>query len=230
MKRLSTNRACCVAILTLCLWLAPQAKAEEDAPLSYQGAYWGLQGHTGIVLPPDLGDGGAVGLTYGASARLATLASLLDVQATLMAAHYTRGGAGGEALAVDRLSLGLEIHGHPLLTLVLRSDFLFQWLAGLYASVGLDLDMAHVDGEWHTGPAVKIGGGSDIALTDPDRGWGVWLGVSYHAKVLSPRVPGLGALDEHVLLVTLAYRNNDSYFARVPRPEEIQYRVQPLDD
>jgi len=221
----------CLVLLAACLLVAPGARAEEEEPLGYQGAYWGLQAHLGVLLPDDLTDGSLPGPAYGVSARLATLASLVDIQATFLAGHYTRQGLAGGTVNIDRLSFGIEAHGHPFLTLMLKGDFLFQWLASLYGSFGLDLDLAQAgDGRWFHDAGLKLGGGSDVALTDVNQGWALWLGFSYHTKISSIRVPGLGALGEHIVLLTIAYRNNDIYFMRAPRPDEVQYREHPLDD
>ena len=86
MKVSTSTGARCGVLLILCLLLAPHARAEQAEPLGYQGAYWGLQAHFGMVLP----DEASPGPTYGVSARLATLASLLDIQAMVLAGHYGR--------------------------------------------------------------------------------------------------------------------------------------------
>ena len=221
------------ALFALLLGAAPLCWAEESEPRhAYQGAYWGLQAHTGLLIPEGLGEGSEPGIAYGVSARFSLYASLLDLQLKATAGHYTLAQEGASAEQIDRFSVGLENHAHPFLVLIIQKRPLQQWLAGLYMSLGLDLDIAHrrSDGELFVYPGFKMGLGSEYPLTDPDRGWSLWLGASYHYKMTVGSAPELGEMNEHLIEFTLGYRNNDIFFARAPRPPEFDYRNHPIDD
>ena len=219
-------------LIALALCIAPLAEAEEDTtPIPYQGAYWGVQTHGGIITSKAGGAGATVGPTYGVSGRLSLFASLLDVQLKAMAGHYTLETPDGGPRHVDRLSIGIENHGHPFLVLIIQKRPLQQWLAGLYLSLGLDLDMTMPEGgEMEIYPAFKFGLGSEYPLTNPDQGWSMWLGLSYHLKLAVDGAAELGGMDEHVVELTLGYRNNDIFFVRAPRLDEFDYKNRPYDD
>lgn len=234
-----------MALLVALVWASATATparadgASPEGPLLYQGAYWGVQVHSGLVLRLDAGEDDGPGLAFGASARLASILSIADFQLTLLGSSYTaatpgRGGSGsvGPAGRVDvsRLSVGVEGHFHPLFMTVLKNDTFWYWLAGLYGSLGADLDVTGLEGDgvdrsevdfgWH------IGGGSDFPLTDPNKGWGIWVGVSYRLKFLrvDSGISGFRNFDEHTFMLTFAYRNNDIFFFRAPRPPEFDVR------
>ncbi len=221
-----------VAFITLLL--APGVRAEEaEEPHRYQGAYWGVQGHAGLIAPSGegAGEGATPGMTYGASARISLFASLLDVELKAMAGHYTLVDPDGDPSRVDRLSVGIENHGHPFMVLILQRRPLQQWLTGLYLSLGLDLDLTHREqGDWFIHPGMKLGMGSEYPLTEPDEGWSLWLGINYHYKIALRGVPELGDMNEHLLEVTFGYRNNDIFFMRAPRIDEFEYKNRPYDD
>jgi hypothetical protein len=216
----------------LILLAAPCAHAEEETKHAYQGAYWGLQAHTGVIMPSALIEGAQPGVSYGVSARFSLFASLLDLQLKVSGGHYTLVEPDGRLAQVDRLSVGIENHAHPLMVLIIQKRPLQQWLAGLYLSMGLDLDLTHrrSDSEWFVYPGFKMGLGSEYPLTDPDAGWSVWLGVNYHIKLTVGDVPELGDMDEHLIEFTVGYRDNDIFFMRAPRPDAFDYKNKPVDD
>ncbi len=217
---------------------APDAPAPDapqgEKPRRYQGAYWGLQAHVGMISRMKPRSGELPGPVYGLSFRFSTLASLIDLQATVLGGHYTAVDGDHNIVPVNRLSVGFEGHTHPFLTLILRPDLFARLLSGFYMAIGLDFDAAHLAGagrgRWELGVGWHLGGGTDLPLTDPDKGWGLWLGVGYRLKLMTSKVAGLGRLDEHVVLVTLGYRNNDIFFGRLPPPEEVRYRDAQIDD
>jgi hypothetical protein len=201
----------------------------EDEPARYQGSYWALQAKVGFAYRLNAGKGELPGPAVGASVRVATFLSLLDVELGVLASTYEAiAPEGAGRLRVQRLSLGGEAHLHPLLTTILKNSTLWYILAGIYGSIGIDLDLTFepnadgpsVDFGWH------VGGGLDIPLGDPNGGWGLWLGVNYRLRFLdaSTSISDLTEFDEHVVLLTLGYRNNDLNFFRAPRPPELDYR------
>lgn len=213
-----------------------RAEAHPDPKMRFQGAFWGLQMHTGLVSRLAANAGESPGPTLGLSARLAGYMSILDLQLSVIGSMYDARSTAGEATDVKRLSLGLETHLHPMFMEVLRGTTLARTIGSLYVAIGADLDLTALDGAgldttearfgWH------IGGGFDVPLTDPDRGWSLWLGFAYRLKFLSvpTGVAGLQDFDEHTFLVSFAYRNNDIFFARLPRPPEMDHRDPELLD
>ena len=220
-------------LLAFLLLSSAQSLAEESEDRhAYQGAYWGLQAHTGLIIPETHAEGSTPGLSYGVSTRLALFASLLDLQLKASAGHYTLATPEGALTPVDRLSIGVENHAHPFLVLIIQKRPMQQWLAGLYLSLGLDLDLTHRrdTSEWFVNPALKMGLGSEYPLSEPDKGWSLWLGVNYHYKLSFGVAPELGDLNEHMIEFTFGYRNNDIFFMRAPRFDEFDYKNKPLDD
>lgn len=217
---------------------APRAEAPagsagdstEDAPAPYQGAFWAVQLHSGVMFRHGAGPGESPAPVLGLSARVATLLSLLDVQLTWLTAAWEATAESHAPTHVRRHSLGVALHLHPLFMRHLENDATAFWLGGIYLSVGGDLDLVDLD-RAGVEPAFgfHIGAGTDIPLGDVDRGWGIWLGLSYRLKFLGVHgdAPGLGDFDEHAFLLTLAYRNNDIGFARFPRPAELDDREPP---
>ena len=211
----------------------PPEYSEGDEPpvYLYQGAYWSLQGHVGLLARASPKSAEAPGPLIGASARFAAVLSLLDLQAHFFAGLYEATAGSGTPVSVGRYSLGLEARFHPFLITILSNSTFFYWLAGLYGSGGADLDITTLKprgGPVRTDVNVgwTIGAGSDFPLTDPNEGWGVWIGAQYKRKFLGVRSEdlSLGAFDEHLFMLTLAYRNNDIHWFRVPRPAEIRHR------
>lgn len=214
---------------------AEQTGAPEE-PFRYQGAYWGVQLHGGIVHRQHSGPGETPGFVYGASFRIASVLSLADFQLTILRSAYDAGHPDGEPLSVGRISIGVEGHLHPLFTQILKNDTFHYWLAGLYLSLGIDLDITTIEGRGldrlETDPGWHIGLGTDYPLTDPNVGWSIWLGVAYRMKFLgvASGVHGLHNFMEHTVFLTLGYRNNNIYSARIPRPTEFDYRDPPTKE
>ncbi|MGM0574563.1 MAG: hypothetical protein ACQEXJ_02345 [Myxococcota bacterium] len=226
--------AWCIGLLLMAA--SPGTSAQEQVtrvgeaePQRYQGGFWAVQAHAGVLGRVEAGPDETVGPALGASLRLASILSIADVQATLLGGGYrTTSRAGGE-VGVRRWSVGGELHVHPLFLAHLYNTRPWFVLAGLYVSAGLDLDVTHLapargdtrrelDLGWH------LGAGADVPLTDPHAGSGVWLGLAFRQKFLSVASGplGLGDFDERVFLLTLAWRDNDLSFARVPRPDELR--------
>ncbi len=211
----------------------PPEYQEADQPdvHLYQGAYWSLQAHVGLVARMRTKTSESPGPLLGVSARVATLMSLLDVQAHFFAGLYEASTRSGVPVAVGRYSLGLEAKLHPFLTTILSNSTFFYWFAGLYGCGGADLDITTLKargGSQTTDVNLgwSVGGGSDFPITDPNAGWGLWVGVEYKVKFLGVRSRdlALGPFDEHLFMVTVAYRDNDIFGFRVPRPDEVRHR------
>ncbi|TNF27088.1 MAG: hypothetical protein EP329_20155 [Deltaproteobacteria bacterium] len=200
------------------------AAADEDDASLYFGAFWGVAVHTGLVLRADGGPDEAPGPLLGVSARLATLLSLLDAELSLRTARYGARDRAGSEVDVARYSVALDVHLHPLFMAHLQNDNFAFWRGALYVSIGAGLEVLSSDApgidELHAAFGWHLGAGTDIPLGDVTHGWGLWLGLSYRYGFLGADsgVPGLGDFDEHTVLVSLGYRNNDIRFARFPRP------------
>jgi hypothetical protein len=205
-------------------------EVQESDTTRYQGAYWGLQVHTGALYRMFARSGDLPGPLFGASARLASVLSIADLQLAALGGYYRASASDGTQADIGRVSVGLELHGHPLFITILQNEPLWYWVAGLYGTLGVDFELTTIsaggeprveaDFGWH------LGAGMDIPLNDPNQGWGLWLGLGYALKFLhvDTGLPGLGNFNEHTFVVTLAYRNNDILFARLPRPSELDYR------
>jgi len=201
----------------------------EDPPHLYQGAYWGLQAHVGFVHRLMAHADDLPGPAVGVSARLASYMSLADFQLTLQGSMYDATTSTGEQVGVKRLSVGAEVHLHPLFLNHLENSTFWYWAAGIYISVGADVDITWVEGAGKgaaLSPGFTVGGGMDYPLTDVHAGWSLWLGASYKIRITgaSTGVPGLTNFNEHTVLITLGYRNNDIFGFRAPRPSELDYR------
>jgi len=163
------------------------------------------------------------GPTFGLSLRLASVLSLADIQVTALASTY-QAKVGDVDLDILRISTGAEVHLHPFFLMTLRNTLIWNWLAGIYASVGADLDLTQIgegaiepDFGWHTGV------GMDIPLTPPEVGSSLWLGLAYRIKFLEVLGPGDEEtnFNEHTIVLTIGYRDNDINFMRMPRPTEL---------
>ncbi len=224
--------ALCQTLCVLAIALAPtlargstEGTATEGGP-RYNGGFWGLQLHLGVTsrVDADLGEG--IGPVLGVSGRIATLMSLVDVQVGVRAGTYD----GPEGASVSRWSATAELHAHPMFLRHLYGSNRWYWLAGLHVSFGAGLEVVGVTApgidETLPGFGWQIGAGTDIPVGEVDDGWGLWLGVDYTLKFLAVHsaAPRLDDFDEHVLVFTLAYRNNDIGFAQVPRPPELDDR------
>lgn len=198
--------------------------ADDDEGALYFGAFWGVQVHTGLVLRADGGPGEGPGPLLGVSARIATLLSLLDLQLSGVTSRYTAHTTAGAGIDVARYSLGLDVHLHPFFIDHLQNDNFHFWKAAIYVAVGAGLEVISADGdgsdEIHPAFGWHLGAGTDIPLGDVTHDWGLWLGIAYRFGFLGAKsgVAGLGDFDEHTILLTLGYRNNDIGFARFPRP------------
>ena len=45
-------------------WTVPSWAEEPQEPYRYLGAYWGLQAHTGVIIPEGLSEGSTPGVYY----------------------------------------------------------------------------------------------------------------------------------------------------------------------
>ena len=238
------RRLIVVALAAIFVVLSPTARAADlsrdgrHGPYLYQGAYWGFQLHTGMVMRAAKRAGNEPGPAYGLSARIASILSIADVQATAMGAHYWAKARDGRRVDVGRWSLGLEAHLHPLMITILKNSTFWYWAAGLYGEIGVDLDLVDLRPRHGPGGTFEprfgwhIGAGTDFPLTDPNRGWSLWIGLAYHYHFLSVHsgALGLGPFNEHQVIITLGYRNNDIDFAHAPIPPELDYRDPAVPD
>jgi hypothetical protein len=221
---------------------APAAEAAAQAPKpapaappahKYQGAYWGLQLHLGLVHRLAARADDLPGPMVGVSARIASILSIADFQLNLQGSMYTAHTAAADEVAVKRLTVELEGHFHPMFMQHLQNTDYWFWVAGvagIYGSAGVALEITDLDGAgqsrteldagWH------LGAGMDYPLTDVHAGWSLWLGVAYKLRFLSvdTGIGGLGNFSEHTVVITLGYRNNDIFFGRLPKPSEFDYR------
>ena len=192
-----------------------------QSPPIYQGAYWSLQAHGGYTAGPNSQEGDSVGPSIGVSVRLASIVSLADVQFTVLGSSYTLNNQGSSADVV-RLSIGAEAHLHPFFLLTLNDSYWETWLAGIYLSIGGDLDLTQIgdaslepDAGWH------VGLGSDIPLTSLHDGTSLWMGLGVRFKFLDVESSATEIdFNETTLVLTFGYRNHDINFTRWPRPPE----------
>jgi len=144
------------------------------------------------------------------------------VQLSSLASTY-QAKVGDADQDILRISTGAEVHLHPFFLMTLRNTLLWNWLAGIYASIGADLDLTQIgdaaiepDFGWH------VGLGMDIPITSPEIESSLWLGLAYRIKFLDVLGPSGEERDfnEHTIVITIGYRNNDINFMRMPRPSE----------
>lgn len=204
---------------------APPKAAES---LSYQGSFWAVQLHGGTLLRRGRARDGAIGPTAGVSARLATVLSIADLQATLLGGGYEAAAPDGPPVDVRRWTVGLDARIHPLLLSHLWSNRLGYALGSVYASLGADLAVTHLDPggappDREVDPGWHVGAGLGVPVTAPTRRWTLWLGLSWRLTFLDVSTGGrdLGSFDEHAVMLTLGWRNHDIFFASVPPPPEL---------
>jgi hypothetical protein len=217
------------------LLMTPQARATDAVVHKYQGAFWAIQAHTGLVFRRDPRPDESIGPVLGGSLRLATVLSVLDIQGSVFAARYSTRAVDDSRVQVTRWSLGFEGHLHPLLLGTVYNNRLWYWLSSIYASFGVDLDLTRLGlrdapDRKDRGLAWHLGAGMDVPITDPNRGSGFWLGLAFRAKFLNvdSGALGLGDFDERMVTLTFAYRNNNIFRVRVPPPVELRHRDPPL--
>jgi hypothetical protein len=215
----------CASLISLALLVSPEARSKVDVSQdssAYQGSYWSVQGHLGVTTGFEDGHVESPGPSLGLSLRLASVLSLADFQLSALGSTYTA-ALGESPMGVTRISVGVEAHLHPFFLLTLRNSLLWNWIAGIYGSIGADLDLTVIDKlpvetdlGWH------VGLGMDIPLTNPNEGTSAWLGVAYRIKFLEVRGPTGVETDfgEHTFLFTIGYRDNDINFMRLPIPTE----------
>jgi hypothetical protein len=229
----STARALAVALAAAAaLWVMPPPARAGDAEVhKYQGAFWAIQAHTGVAMRRDRRPGETLGPALGGSLRFATVLSVLDLQGSIFAARYSTRAADDSPVEVTRWSLGFEGHLHPLLLGTVYNNRLWYTLSAIYASFGVDLDLTRLGVRGAPDPRDRgigwhLGAGVDVPITDPNRGAGFWLGMAYRAKFLrvDSRELALGSFDEHMITLTIAYRNNNIFVARIPPPTELRHR------
>jgi hypothetical protein len=229
MLRFATSTASrvilCASLVSLGLLSSPRASAKVDLSQdssAYQGSYWSVQGHLGLTTGFEDGHVESPGPSLGLSLRLASVLSLADFQVSALGSNYSTAWQG-TSIGVTRVSVGGEAHIHPFFLLTLQNSYLGNWLAGIYGSIGADLDLTvldelpmEADFGWH------VGLGMDFPLTDPNNGTSTWLGVAYRIKFLEVMGPAGEETDfgEHTIVFTIGYRDNDINFMRLPIPSE----------
>jgi len=159
---------------------------------------------------------------------------LLGVYGTRLRPTITgTGEAGPGQPTLHRLTLSAEARLHPLFTRIFQGSPLDLWVAGLYLSLGLDVDVSWLAVGARSAHGVTVGGhvgaGMSWPLTDPDDGASLWLGLGYQvafkrAPAALRHIADLGDLDEHVLVLTLGWRDNRISSFYLPRPTELRDR------
>ena len=218
--RLLTISSLCVCLTMLASTGGATSQPTQSPPI-YQGAYWALQVHGGYTTGPDTQQGDSGGPSVGVSVRLASIVSLADVQLTVLGSSLNVSDQGSD-VDVLRLSIGAEAHLHPFFLLTLNDSYWETWLAGIYLSIGGDLDLTQIgdaslepDAGWH------VGLGTDIPLTSLNDGTSFWMGLGVRFKFLDVESSGSDIdFDETTLVLTFGYRNHDINFTRWPRPPE----------
>ena len=204
------------------------AEQSDPAPPGYQGAYWAIQGHLGTTTGLSSETGIEGGPSFGLSLRLASIVSIADVQLTVLGSTYAA-TLDGSRQDVLRMSLGTEAHLHPFFLLTLNDSYVETWLAGIYLSLGVDLDLTGIgnapvepDFGWH------VGAGTDIPLTSLANGSSLWLGLGLRLKFLEIQTPSGSdvSFDETTIVLTFGYRDHDINFMRLPRPTELYESIQ----
>ena len=228
MNRFATARAQRLFLSSICFCLlvgTSHAATEPEQTKNtthYQGAYWSLQGHAGYTMGLEPDQSLEAGPTLGLSLRLASIISLADIQLSALGSSYQATFNTGDE-DVLRLSLGLQAHLHPFFLLTLNDSYWETWLAGIYISLGADLDLTRIgeasiepDFGWH------VGLGTDLPLTSLENESSFWLGLGLRLKFLDVRSPAGNEINfnETTIYLTVGYRDHDINFVRLPRPTE----------
>lgn len=119
------------------------------------------------------------GLSWDVGLRQALVMHLLDTRLAFREEHYSpRSGSGGGTLVVRAVDVSTAFH--PLYMALLFSDRIGYLIASWYIEAGVGGQYAtlpNVGDDW--GFRFHIGSGLDVPITDPDRGWSIWLNTLY---------------------------------------------------
>lgn len=177
-----TRRASLTSIICAVLaWASTPVAAQESQTRRYGQHYNGSfvdfsarAAYEHVVSAPYAGWSWDVGL------RQALVMHLLDTRLAFREERLSpRDGVGGEAFVVRAVDVSTGFH--PLYLALLLSDWLGYVAASLYVEAGLGAQFAAGQGgaESDAGFRWHVGGGLDLPVTDPDRGWSVWLNGLY---------------------------------------------------
>ncbi len=195
------------AIALLLVLVAPSARAEDPFP-GYYGSFVGfrVEGCTSLAgLGTDLsGAGGA----FVAGPRVSTILQLLDLG---LAYRFHRAPLPGATLAQH--AADFEARLHPLAIVHIRSSRPWIVAAGAHMVVGAGLTHSSAGGEGGFGLAYTAGLGIDFPLTDLRELWGVWLGLSWKARLQGSEISGLEQdLSHHSFGLALELRHHSLDF------------------
>lgn len=178
--------SCAIATLLIALLAPLQADAQqgdEPAPAAqrrygkaYNGAFVDFSvrvARTHVTSAP------FNGWSFDAGLRQALVMHLLDTRLSYAEDRWSaREGAAG-----DFVARSVNIHGafHPLYLALLLSDWFGYVLASFYVEAGLGAQIARETNLEvnDLGLRFSLGTGFDVPLSDPDRGWSIWLNALY---------------------------------------------------
>ena len=200
------------ALLLFALPLRAQEDASEDRyGQFFNGAFVEVSARGGLTDVSGSQWGGWIG---DVGLRQAFPMHLLDTRLAFRHEEFQTPG-------LDKLSVNaLEISGafHPLYLALLFSDWWGYVLAGWY--VELQAGVHYTSVKWldnkenDFGFAYGIGTGLDVPLTDPDRGWSIWLNALYRYRRQDFDFDSGGEIElhGHTGFLGLAFRANGLLF------------------
>ncbi len=170
-----------IAALVLCTVLSSNVVAQDAPPERrygkfYNGAFVDISARAART---HVSSGDYNGWSWDVGLRQALVMHLLDTRLSYSEDYWSgRGSVSG-----DFVARAVSVHGafHPLYLALLYSNWFGYLLASFYVEAGLGAQYAretNLDAS-DFGLRLSLGTGFDVPLTDPDRGWSIWLNAVY---------------------------------------------------
>lgn len=166
-----------IAALLFCTVLASSAAAQDETPERrygkfYNGAFVDVSARAALNGRRDYS-----GFSWDVGLRQALVMHLLDTRIS-----YAEDRWGGNTSELPSIVVrSVSIHGafHPLYMALLYSDWLGYLIASWYVEAGIGGQYATSTTNHDFGLRLSLGSGFDVPITDPDRGWSIWLNALY---------------------------------------------------
>lgn len=162
---------------------APDRVAAQDAPEErrygkfYNGAFVDVSARAART---HVTSAGFNGWAWDVGLRQALVMHLLDTRLSYSEDYWS---PRNDSATGDFIARSVSLHSafHPLYLALLYSDWLGYLLASIYVEGGIGAQYARLDGgiQDDFGLRLSLGAGFDVPLTDPDRGWSIWINALY---------------------------------------------------
>ena len=115
---------------------------------------------------------------------------------------------------------------------LIAADYLSRVLSAFYLQLGLSAEFLALDSPEREVDRTDVafglhwGAGFDMPLSNPNGHGAFWLGFNWRWKFIfhDPGFYGQDDTDAHQVVLVLTYRFNNISFARIERPDQLQWR------